>query len=323
MARRSDSPKARTKNEGTRRRPGSKEAQKKPKRPRRSGAMEQLGATPMKARSARMLARAPRIIFISLIVIFTLAGLRSTFLPSTPTIENEVTGPPVDYSEQEFAEGFTRAYLSYSPNLEARQASLIEYLPDGADPDAGFTPPANQTQKVTDIALSQVEEMVQGGRIYTMAVDVSTQRDPIYLAVPVARSEDDGGLFLNGFPAIVGAPLTNPSELATNATGLQVEDPVLIEVVERTLTNYLATNASNLRADLTPEAVVTLPTAPLNVDNAEIPVWAGDETSGAVVMTVNASNGMGGSYRLTYEVGVEPAEPGWKVNFIQVAPEDS
>lgn len=285
--------------------------------------MDQLGSSPMKASSAKLLARAPRIIAVVLIGIFTFAGVRAAFFPPTPTIENEVTGPPVDYSEQEFAEGFARAYMSYTPNLEARQNALFPYLPDGADPDAGFTPPAGQTQKVSGVALSQVEDMVQGGHIYTLAVDVSTQEDPVYLAVPVARATDDNGIYLNGFPAIVGAPLTNPSELATNATGLQVEDQTLIEVVERTLTNYLATNASNLRADLTPEAVVTLPTAPLNVDNAEIPVWAGDETSGAVVMTVNASNGMGGSYRLTYEVGVQQADPGWKVNFIQVAPEDS
>ena len=87
--------------------------------------------------------------------------------------------------------------------------------------------------------------------------------------------------------------------------------------------NYLAGQVGNLDADLTPDAAVTVPTIALRVVSVDQVVWTGQgPDSGAVLVTVTALDAGGGTYRLTYELGVVVRERPY-VDFVQVIPTDT
>jgi len=94
------------------------------------------------------------------------------------------------------------------------------------------------------------------------------------------------------------------------------------EVVTRVLRNYLAGSTANLRADLTDDAVVTLPTVSLRLERLGQLVWLGGAGSGAVLATVTANDTHGVSYTLTYELGIVVGERPY-VSFIEVIPTGS
>ena len=94
-------------------------------------------------------------------------------------------------------------------------------------------------------------------------------------------------------------------------------------MVERVLRNYLAGSAPNLRADLTADAAVTLPTIALHAAErrADRLGWRGPG-SGAVLATVTAADARGNTYTLTYELGIAYRERPY-VDFIEVVPTES
>jgi hypothetical protein len=125
---------------------------------------------------------------------------------------------------------------------------------------------------------------------------------------------------LLGYPSLVGAP-----SLARTSPPPQreaVAEPALIEVVDRVLRNYLAGVAPDLKADLAPDAEVTLPTRRLHLLEVEQVVWLGAPGSGAVLSTLTADDSSGATYTLTYELGIAYRERPY-VDFIEVVPTGS
>jgi hypothetical protein len=83
----------------------------------------------------------------------------------------------------------------------------------------------------------------------------------------------------------------------------------------------LGAAARNLAADLTPEAVVTLPTLALRTQRIERLEWTAGPGS-AVLATLTAADHRGSSYTLAYELGIVYRERPY-VDFIEVIPTDS
>lgn len=269
-------------------------------------------------RRARLGARAPRYLILSAIAVLALLGLRQLLFPhgSAPSRAASVS---VDRPAEDFALQFTRAYLSYdAARPEARQRALAAFLPEDLDPDAGFAPAVGR-QRVIWAELACDQPSVAGGRVITVAAQTTAQAEPLYLAVTV-RHRHGQALALGGYPAFVGAPSVDLQ--AATVERQPVSDRGLVEVAGRVVRNYLAGEAANLAADLTPDAVVTLPTVQLQVQTVDQVLWPGPPGSGAVLVNVEASDTQGASHRLSYELGIRMRERPY-VDFVEVIPTGS
>jgi hypothetical protein len=77
-----------------------------------------------------------------------------------------------------------------------------------------------------------------------------------------------------------------------------------------------------LKADLSDEAYITLPTVELHLETIEQLVWLGGSGSDAVLATLLARDAHKVTYTLTYEVGLTYSERPY-VTFISVIPTGS
>jgi hypothetical protein len=278
-----------------------------------------IGAGWESARHARWAAAAPRYLASAVLVVFCALGLRAAFFPPAPALSAAPSKPGADAPSEDFALQFARAYLTYdaaSPGVRAR--ALASFVPDGLDAGAGFFP-ASGRQRVLWAQVASDQRALAGGRVITVAAAVSTQRPPVYLAVTV-RHDRGGPLTLVGYPSFVGAPVVNTT--AGPAPRSAVEDAAVVEVVERVVRNYLAAAGPNLKADLTDDAVVTLPTVSLRVRSVDQVVWVDGPASGAVLVTVTATDSRQANYTLTYELGLVYRERPY-VDFVEVIPTDT
>jgi hypothetical protein len=271
-------------------------------------------------RRARHSARAPRYLASAALLVFLALGLRAAFFapPAGTAPRARVEG--LDIPSEDFALQFARAYLSYDaarPGLRVR--SLAPYVA-GAQlaPGAGLTP-SRGGQRVRWVEVASDQRALAGGRVITIAAAVSTQRLPLYLAVSVYHPRGQP-LQLVGYPSLVGAPSIGPTSAPPPRE--PVSDPAVTEVVDRVLRNYLAGAAPDLKADLTPEAAVTLPTRRLRLREVEQLEWLGAPGSGVVLATLRAAVFGGATYTLTYELGIALRERPY-VDFIEVVPTDS
>jgi hypothetical protein len=267
-------------------------------------------------RRARRGALAPRHLATAALLVFLALGLRATFFPSAASAPPAPAPTTADLPSQDFALQFARVYLSYNAaEPSARERALAPLLASDLAAGAGFTPSSGSRQVLwADVASDQ--PALAGGRVITVAAAVSGQSAPLYLAVTV-RHEPGQPLSLVGYPSLIGAP-----SIATAATAparTVVTDPAVTEVVERVLRNYLAGSAPNLRADLTADADVTLPTVVLRVREVTQDLWVAGPNSGAVLATVTATDPAGNTYTLTYELGIAYRERPY-VDFIEVVP---
>jgi hypothetical protein len=270
-------------------------------------------------RSARLRSRLPRYVASAVALILMLAGLRAIVAP--PQAAAPVGPAPTrDPAAEDFALQFARAYLTYdAARPAARERALAPFLPHELDPDAGLFP-ARGSQQVTWAEVASNQLALAGGRVITVAAQTDTQPQPLYLAVTV-RHDPGHPLALVGYPSLVGAPSVATDEAAPARA--PVEDPAVTEVVTRVVGNYLAGNAQDLAADLTPDAAVTLPTLAVTVQSTDQVVWTGSSPgSGAVLATVTAADGAGTNYRLTYELGIARPDGGERpyVDFVEVVP---
>ena len=278
-----------------------------------------IGAGWESARHARWTAAAPRYLASAALVVFVALGLRAAFFPPAPPLSAPSSRSTADAPSEDFALQFARAYLTYdaaSPGVRAR--ALASFVPDGLDGGAGFFP-ASGRQRVLWTQVASDQRALAGGRVITVAAGVSTQRLPVYLAVTV-RHDHGQPLSLVGYPSFVGAPAVDTA--AGPAPRSAVEDSAVVEVVERVVRNYLAAAAPNLKADLTDDAVVTLPTVSLRVRSVDQVVWVDGPASGAVLVTVTATDSRQADYTLTYELGIAYRERPY-VDFIEVIPTDT
>ncbi len=278
-----------------------------------SAARERVDVVRRSARVERLRAQAPRWLLIATLAITSLVGVRELISPSKADTAVSAS-PGSDHALEEFAQGFARAYLSYdSARPELRERALARYGVDALDSGAGLTPPTRGAQEVTTTQIAQNQEALAGGRIVVVAAGFSDDREPVYLAIPVSRL-GSGAITLSGYPSLVGPPLSAGAELPDRE---EITAPDVVEVAERVLGNYLAGERSDLAADLTPEASVSLPAQRLAVTSVEEVVWADSPDSGAVLATVVAEDDGGTTWTLTYELGVERRASRVLVSFIE------
>jgi conjugative transposon protein TcpC len=274
---------------------------------------DERGPRGMSARTLRLRALAPRIAFYGLVGILAVAGLRAALAPAEePVAAPRVESQASDLGAESFAEAFARTYLTWQADGEdERERLLAPFLPSTLDADAGLAPPEDGEQEVewTAVAGSHAE---RSRTIVTVAAE--TSNGTLHLSVPVGR-DPRGFLYVAGYPALVGPPAVN--RRPPRADEDEVEDRKLAAVVERALTNYLARARGNLLADLTPDAVVSLPVQALRVASVDEVTWVRPNRRTAVVL--EAEDERGGSWTLRYELEVRKRDR-WYVRSLQVDP---
>jgi hypothetical protein len=265
-------------------------------------------------RLARLRAAAPRYVAIAVLAVLLLLGLRTLVWPPQP--QSASLPARSDLPSRDFALQFARAYLTYDASRPgARLRNLAAFVPADLDRSAGVLPQSG-SQRVLWEEIASDQPALAGGRVLTVAAGLSSQPLPVYLAVPV-RHPANHAVSLAGYPSFVGAPLVDTNSSAPSYEDVSNAD--IAEVVTRVLRNYLAGSTVNLKADLTDDAVVTLPTISLYLERLDQLVWLGGAGSGAVLATVTAHDTGGVSYTLTYEVGLVTGERPY-VSFIEVIP---
>ena len=128
-----------------------------------------------------------------------------------------------------------------------------------------------------------------------------------------------GSLALGGYPAFVGAPASGPAQTGAQTHLREVGEPALATVIGRALRNYLAASSSELAADLTASAHVSLPTMALTLESVQRLDWA--PGTGAVLAVVAAQDTRGARYTLAYELEVARVQGRWEISAIQMDPD--
>jgi hypothetical protein len=217
-----------------------------------------------------------------------------------------------DITEQGFAQGFARAYLSWDAQQPDRhQRQVAAFLSGTLDGDGGLQMPARGQQQVLWTTAIQDEPDAHGDRLITVAAQTTQQL--LYLAVPVHRTAR-GFLVVPRYPALVGPPVSDPG--AEPAEERDVSDGGLRAVAQRAVTNYLAGERTDLLADLDRAAVVSLPTAVLDVRSVRSITKAARDR---VAVELTAADAMGTHWTLRYELTVVRRDR-WYVRAIEPDP---
>jgi conjugative transposon protein TcpC len=229
-----------------------------------------------------------------------------------------------DLAAEGYASLFARDYLTWNAaDPQARESDLVAFAGPGIDPGAGLQPPSDGEQRVEWAEVVQARELLSarpggpGEHVYTVAVQTDGAGLQ-YLTVPVVRTAS-GSLALGGYPAFVGAPATGPAQVQRQGQGSEVKEPALATVVGRALRNYLSASASELAADLTGNARVSLPSAPLSLESVQRLVWTPEP--GVVLAVLQANDARGARYTLAYELDVARVQGRWEVSAIQTDPD--
>jgi len=271
------------------------------------------------ARRSRLAARAPRHLAVAVLLVLLALGVRGIIFRGEPAPAVAAPRVSAEAPSEDLALRFARAYLTFdAADPGARERALAPYLPDGVGSDGGFSA-THGSRRVLWEDVASDQKALAGGRVITVAAAVSGASSPLFLAVTV-RHESGRPLSLLGYPSLVGAPATTTS--AAEPSRQAVSDGGVTEVVERVLRNYLAGSAPELRADLTTDADVTLPTVALRVQEVRAIDWIAGPSSGAVLATVVAEAPGGDTYTLAYELGIAWRERPY-VDFIEVVPTES
>ena len=237
--------------------------------------------------------------------------------PQAPAVAAHIPPPP-DLAAEGFAVRFARSYLTWNAaEPQAHEDALAPFVGPGIDPDAGLQPPASGEQRVEAAEVVQGRESAPDEHVYTVAAQTD-DAGLLYLTVSVLRTAD-GSLALGGYPAFVGAPASGPAQTQAQAHLHEVGEPALVTVLERALRNYLAASASELAADLTASAHVSLPAAALTLESVQRLDWA--PGAGAVLAVVAAADARGAHYTLAYELDVARVEGRWEISAIQMDPD--
>jgi hypothetical protein len=247
--------------------------------------------------------------------------------PRTATPRVAAAGPaPPDQAAEGYAVQFARDYLTWdAADPQVREGALAAFAGPGIDPGAGLQPPSSGEQRVEWAEVVQTRELTPvhrggpGEHIYTVAAqtdDMGLQ----YLTVPVVHTAE-GSLALGGYPAFVGAPASGPAQAQGQGQGSEVKEPALATVVGRALRNYLSASSSDLAADLTSNAHVSLPAAPLSLEAVQRLVWAAGAGAGTVLAVLQANDARGARYTLAYELDVARVQGRWEVSAIQMDPD--
>lgn len=265
----------------------------------------------------RLARELPRYLLQALAVIGLLASARFAIAPPRPVLARSSTSgsATVDRAAEGFATLFARSYLSWdSRDPEAHRLALAPFVGSWMEPEAGLQPPESGEQQVKWTQVVQVRALASGEQLYTVAAQTDTA-GLLYLTVGVVR-EADGALALAGYPAFVGAPTATGAPAPARLR--EVEDPALETVVTRALRNYLARAESELDADLTAGAGVSLPDQTLTLQSLDSLDWSLYGRS--VLATLRARDERGSQYTLAYELGVRLSAGRWEISEIQTNP---
>ena len=237
--------------------------------------------------------------------------------PQAPRVAAHIPAAP-DLAAEGFAVRFARGYLTWNAaEPQAHEDSLAPFGGSGVEPDAGLQTPANGEQRVEWAEVVQERESAPGEHVYTVAAQTD-DAGLLYLTVSVVRTAG-GSLALGGYPAFVGAPASGPAQTQAQAHLREVGEPALATVVDRALRNYLVASASELAADLTASARVSLPAAALRLESVQRLDWA--PGPGAVLAVVAAADAHGAHYTLAYELDVARVQGRWEISAIQMDPD--
>jgi hypothetical protein len=266
------------------------------------------------ARVTRRLVRAPGTVAVFALLLLAAVGVKATLSPRTTSAPpaSALAGGVRDIIEQGFAQAFARAYLSWDASRpDQHQRQVAAFLSETLDADGGLQMPPRGEQQVVWTAAIQDQADAHGDRVITVAAQ--TTRQLLYMAVPVHRTAR-GFLVVPRYPALVGPPVSDPG--AAPAEERDVTDAALRAVVQRSVTNYLAGERSDLLADLDPAAVVSLPTTLLDVRSVRsITQAAGDR----VAVEVAAADDAGIQWTLRYDLRVVHRDR-WYVRAIEPDP---
>ena len=227
--------------------------------------------------------------------------------------ETRSIAPVVDRAAEAFAVLFARRYLTWTAS-EAPSGALEQFAGSGLEADAGLSVPSGIIQRVAWAEVVQSREPATRRHVYTVAVQTDSG-GLLYLTVGVSRLST-GALTLSGYPAFVGPPESVPAPTPTQ--GAPVADPALETVVRRALGNYVSASPSELAADLTAGARVSLPPNPLSLDGNGHPTWT---EGSAVEVVAQASDARGVRYTLAYELDVARVRGRWEISAIQTDPQ--
>lgn len=268
-------------------------------------------------RSLRVRAAAPRALLAFVVVVGVAATIRNSIAPPTRIRVEHRLGDARDPAAEGVAALFARRYLSWNAAApQSHQRGLTPFLASGVDADAGMRLPTSGAQSVAWTQVEQAHDRSPTDHVYTVAAQTD-RSGLVYLSVEVARGSD-GRLGLTRLPALVGAPATQPADLEPDAHLRDVADQELTAVVSRALGNYLGAAATNLGADLTDGARVSLPGLHLGLEQVQQLKWSVDGQS--VMAVVRAAAGDGTEYTLDYELDVMRAGTRWLVAAIQADP---
>jgi hypothetical protein len=260
-----------------------------------------------------------RYLLYALAVAGLAASARLAIAPPRGVAQNAVSAAPAppDLAAEGYASMFARRYLTWNAaDPQASQRALEGFAGPGMEADAGLQLPPTGEQGVEWEEVVQQREPAPGQYVYTVAAQTDTA-GILYLTVSVVRAAN-GGIALGGYPALVGAPSSGPAELPQHLR--EVSDPALATVVERALRNYLAASAAELASDLTTDAHVSLPAAPLTLDTVQRLDWSAEGS--AVLAVVQAQDSRGVRYTLAYELDVARAQGRWEISAVQTDPDE-
>jgi hypothetical protein len=260
----------------------------------------------------------PRYLLQGLALAGILASARFAIAPPRSPVAR-VSMPDIDLLDRAaegFASLFARRYLTWdSRDPEIHRRALASFVNPSMEAEAGLQPPESGAQQVQWTQVVQSRELLPDEHVYTVAVQTDTS-GLLYLTVGVLR-EKDGRLALAGYPAFVGAPATSSAVLPEQLR--EVEDSGLETVVRRALRNYLEGFESELAADLSAGAEVSLPGLALALESTDGLYWSAVGRS--VLAVVRARDGHGTQYTLGYELDVLRDGGRWEVSAIQTSPD--
>jgi hypothetical protein len=266
----------------------------------------------------RLVRDLPRYLLCAMALAGLAASVRFVVAPVEPGAAATAVhqSAPPDRAAEAYAALFVRRYLTWNAaEPQAELHALEPFLGPGLESDAGLVLPATGEQHVEWAEVVQAREPQPGEHVYTVAAETDAS-GLLYLTVPVWRAAG-GSLALGGYPAFVGAPAAGSAQ--TQGHLREVAEPALATVVQRVLRNYLAQSSSELEADLTGNARVSLPGLQLSLVSMQHLDWAPGE--GAVLATVQAQDQRGVQYTLAYELDVVREQGRWEVSAVQVDPD--
>lgn len=266
----------------------------------------------------RLVRELPRYLLQGLALAGLLASMRFAIDPPRPAIARSPAPASaiVDRSAEGFAALFARRYLTWdSREPEAHRLALAPFVSSSMEDEAGLRLPESGEQQVQWTQVVQSREPAPEEHVYTVAAQTDTA-GLLYLTVSVLR-EPNGRLALAGYPAFVGAPASSVAALPEHQH--EVEDPALSTVATRALRNYLDGSESELAADLSVGARVSLPGLTLALESLDSLDWSTPGRS--LLAVVHARDQRGAQYTLGYELDVLADAGRWEVSAIQMNPD--